>query len=74
MNNQQTTFNMQFVFSEQLLLFPIFQQRTTFNFYIPAKYFVNGQLMKVCDWLPDGREIMCVWRPVANKLYQGGRQ
>ncbi len=28
----------------------------------------------MCDWLPDGREIKCVWWPVANKLYQGGHQ
>ncbi len=27
-----------------------------------------------CNWRSHGREIMCVWRPFANKLYPGGRQ
>jgi hypothetical protein len=31
--------------------------------------------VKLFDWLPDSREIMCVWRPVTNKkLYQDGHQ
>jgi hypothetical protein len=30
--------------------------------------------VKVCDRLPDEREIICFWRPVPNKLYWGGHQ
>ncbi len=31
--------------------------------------------MKLFDWLPDSREIICVWRLVTNKkLYQDGHQ